>query len=162
MWASSLCNLTFQILRFWIFAKWWLGQKWGLTFSCVKGALAKIFDKKILCLKVEERLWFVIKYITLKQTPLILKTFPSECILNRVSLSIWLKANKYIHWVNDWKKNMDKQNSTLNLFSYLFIRRSRHDIHMFEQKFYMSKNLNFPTIINWNNVSITCMSIIIE
>ena len=51
-----------------------------------KGELAKIFVKKILCLKVEERLWFVItcKYITFKQTSFIFKTFPSECILNQL------------------------------------------------------------------------------
>lgn len=46
----------------------------GLIF---KGALAKIFVKKILRFKFEECLWFVIIYITLKQTPLVFKTFPS-------------------------------------------------------------------------------------
>ena len=52
----------------------------------LKGALAKIFVKKILPLEIEERLWFVIKNITLKQTPLTLKKqFPYECIIKRVS-----------------------------------------------------------------------------
>ena len=46
-----------------------------------KGSLSKIF---------------VIKYITLKQTPLILKTFPSECILHRVSIFICIQAHKYV------------------------------------------------------------------
>ena len=39
----------------------------------IKGTLAKIFDNKILPLEIEKRLLFVIKYITLKQTPLTLK-----------------------------------------------------------------------------------------
>ena len=29
----------------------------------IKAAIAKIFIKKFLCLKVEKRLWFVIKYV---------------------------------------------------------------------------------------------------
>ena len=44
----------------------------------LKAAKAKIFIRKILCLIVEKRLWFVIKYVILKQTPLILKTLPLE------------------------------------------------------------------------------------
>ena len=44
-----------------------------------KAALATIFILKIFCLKVEIRLRFVIEYMILKQTLLILKIFPSEC-----------------------------------------------------------------------------------
>ena len=32
-------------------------------------------------------------------TPLTLKTFPSECILDRASIYICLQGNKYVHWV---------------------------------------------------------------
>lgn len=41
-----------------------------------KTALAKIFISKILCLKVDNTLWFVITYVILKQAQLISKTFP--------------------------------------------------------------------------------------
>ena len=62
-----------------------------------KGALAKIFFQKILRLKVEGRLGYVI-YVTLKQTTLILKTFPWECILNRVVIYICLQEmNNYVY-----------------------------------------------------------------
>ena len=59
----------------------------------IKGELAKIFVKKILRLKVEKKI-FVILYTTLKQTPLVLKPFSSECVLNRVSIYICLQTNK--------------------------------------------------------------------
>ena len=45
----------------------------------IKAALAEILIRKILYLKVEKRLWIVIKYVILKQTQLILKTLTSEC-----------------------------------------------------------------------------------
>ena len=62
----------------------------------IKGALAKIFVEKILCLKLKKDsdLSFMIEYVILKKKPLIKKTFPSECILNRVSIYFCLQANK--------------------------------------------------------------------
>ena len=71
------------------------------TIIFFKGALTKIFVKKIL--QLTEILWFVIKYISLNQTLFILKTFPSECILNRIPIFICLQASKCVHWVNEWK-----------------------------------------------------------
>ena len=86
-----LANFDKHIFIYMISKKNWL-----------KGALAKIFVKKRLRLKVEERLWFVIKYIILKQTPLNLKTFPLKCILNQVSIYIYLQANiMFIEWMSE-------------------------------------------------------------
>ena len=67
----------------------------------IKRALNMIFVKNILHLDIEKRLWFVIKYINLKQTPLILKIFPSEGILNRASIPVACKQiNIFIEWMN--------------------------------------------------------------
>ena len=41
----------------------------------LQALLSKIFIRKMLCLKFEKRSWFVIKYVILKQTPIIMKTF---------------------------------------------------------------------------------------
>ena len=54
-------------------------DKYNLTLSLgeehagLRAALAKSFIRKILRLKVEKRLIYVVKYVILKQTPLILK-----------------------------------------------------------------------------------------
>ena len=45
--------------------------------------------------------WIVIKFSTLKQTPVILKIFPLECISNRVSIYICLQSNKYVKFI-EW------------------------------------------------------------
>ena len=51
----------------------------GICFrGTFKAALAKVYIRKILCLKVEKKV-FVIKDVILKQTLLILKTFSLEC-----------------------------------------------------------------------------------
>ena len=64
--------------------------------------------------KVEKRLWFVIKYITLKQILLILKTFPLERILHSVSIYICLQTKRYVCWVNEWRFNIHRKCWTLN------------------------------------------------
>ena len=54
------------------------------------------------CVWKLKKLWFV-KYIILKQTPLILKRFPLECSYLKRGISICLLACKYIfHWMNEW------------------------------------------------------------
>ena len=44
-----------------------------------KAALAKILSGKYCVWKLTKSLWFVIKYVIMKQTPLILTTIPLEC-----------------------------------------------------------------------------------
>ena len=76
-----------------------IGRLLGKCFkSFYKGALAKIFVKKILLLKGEEKLWFIIKYITLeKKKHLTLKTFPSKCIFNKFFACNCKQVNMFIH-----------------------------------------------------------------
>ena len=58
-----------------------------------KGALAKILGKKILHFRFEEKLC----------------RFRSECIVNNVSIYICLKANEYVHGVNEWRFNIYRE-----------------------------------------------------
>ena len=53
-------------------------------------------------LKIEKRLWFLIKYVILRQISLILKWFPLECSKNGISIHICLQSNKYsIEWMSE-------------------------------------------------------------
>ena len=83
--------------------------------------MAKIVVKKKLRLKVEERLWFFIKYITLKQTPIILKNISIGKHLKLGTIYICLLANKYVHWVNEWRFNIYRE-------WWMFNTNSRHKI----------------------------------
>ena len=74
--------------------------------SCISQDLCQ---ENIVCLKVEERLLFVIKYITLKKNTFYYKNIPSECIINRVSIYICLQENKYVHCVNEWRFNIYRE-----------------------------------------------------
>ena len=57
-------------------------------------------------------LWFVIKYVILKQTLLISKTFPSECCYQYISIFICLQGHRYVHWVNEWESWLFSRLST--------------------------------------------------
>ena len=66
----------------------------------IKAALAEIFYQENIVFESWKRLWFVIKYVILKQTQLILKTLPSECNWNGVSIYI------FVHLANEWRFNI--------------------------------------------------------
>ena len=84
-WKSHFKQLEFLSLVNWIASiKVILLKLYVMKF--VNGVLAKIFVKEILPLKVEEDCHYI-KKKPLKQSPLIFKTFPSECI--------------FIEWINE-------------------------------------------------------------
>ena len=65
---------------------------WAQQISTlIKAALAKNFIRKILCLKVDKRLWFVIEYVILKHTQLILETLSCHWICNFKTNSTYFK-----------------------------------------------------------------------
>ena len=68
-----------------------------IDISAWKHWQVTIFTRKILHLKIENRLWFFIKEVILKQTPL---NVPSECSLNGISILLACKQiDLFIEWM---------------------------------------------------------------
>ena len=65
-----------EVLIMALLSQWIITEELSFLF---KVALATILIMKILRLKVEKSIRFIINYLILKQTPHILNIFPSKC-----------------------------------------------------------------------------------
>ena len=68
--------------------------------NLIKAVLAKIFMRKILCLKVEKRFWFVIEYVILNTHNLFLKHYLHNAAKTGYQ---YIFACKQINMFTEWK-----------------------------------------------------------
>ena len=89
------------------------------------------------------------KYIILKQTPLILKTFPSECILNLVQDSIFIVNRECLTLIITFKtKILLKTRLCCLFFVYVSFREEKQDENTANTALNKTIFLSLPDVVD--------------